>query len=261
MKIFNKSSYASVTSEPVPSPDGNSSISAGAIVKGTVDGALTFADSSQKQTLKAYQALIKQISLEEANGSKLSNPKHWSKFRRKYPDLFKDFDNSLSKTIFKWDTGVKTPNLRRHIQQSAMVRGNKYKGGLDGYIKNMTETGKIARKVKLGGNLLIAWDVAEAGNTIKNAYESGDSRQFRRAVIVEPLKVTASAGGATGGGIIGTATGSAFVMVVGIGTGGVGLAIIGVCAVVGGAAGGYFGGELGNLFGGKIDDTIEWMNQ
>lgn len=48
-------------------------------------------------------------------------------------------------------------------------------------------------------------------------------------------------------------------MVIGVGTGGIGLVVIGACAVLGGLGGGIIGGKIGETIGNGADSSINWM--
>lgn len=214
----------------------------GSAIKSTLDGAFNLADSSKERVLKNYGAILNQLNVERAKNSRLANPKKFAEFKRANEKLFKDFDNAYSRRIFHFDTGIKTPNLRRHLHQTAFVRGQNYKGGLDGYLNNINDAGKVSKTVKAGGWLFLGMDAVEAGLTIHKAYESGDNDELRKASIVEPLKIAGSAGGASLGGY---AAGTVVGLIIGVGTGGVGLIVIGLAV----AAGGYIGGEIGKSSG------------
>ena len=245
--------------KPIPSFDGvtttadagSQGLSYGAIAKGTIDGAMQFVDTSNKQVMQAYGEIAKAMAAEKKAGSRLANPKNFSEFRAKYARLYSRLDNALGQNLFRWDTGTKTNNMRRVIQRDAFVRGANYKGGLEAYAKNLSETGRVARTMQTGGNLLVAYDAFGAGKTIYDAAQSGDIDKLHKAVAVEPLKLAGSVIGGRLGGVGGAAVGALIVGLT-IGTGGIaGLIIIGVCAAGGGLAGGAalgWGGEqLGNV--------------
>jgi hypothetical protein len=190
------------------------------------------------------------MAAEKKAGSRLANPKNFSEFKTKYAGLYSTLDNALGRDMFRWDTGTKTSNLRRVIQQDAFVRGANYKGGLEAYAKNLPKVGKVTRSMKLGGNLLVAYDAYEAGHTIYDAAESGDLDKLHKAVAVEPLKLSGSVIGAEYGGVAGALAGRVVAMLIlGVSTGGTALVVIGVCAVVGGLAGGAAFGWGGQIIG------------
>ena len=158
--------------------------------------------------------------------------------------------------MFKWDTGIQTTNLRRNLQNTAFVKGAHYQGGLPAYLKNMNEVGRVTTVLKQGGNFMVGVGIAEAGINIYQATETGDNKQIRKAVIVEPLKL----GGSIYGGTKGAALGGTFAaLVIGVGTGGIGLVVIGACAIAGGIGGGIVGGKFGEIIGTGADRSIERM--
>lgn len=225
----------------------------GSAIKSTLDGAFNLADSSKERVLKNYGAILNQLNVERAKNSRLANPKKFAEFKRANEKLFKDFDNAYSRRIFHFDTGIKTPNLRRHLHQTAFVRGQNYKGGLDGYLNNINDAGKVSKTVKAGGWLFLGMDAVEAGLTIHKAYESGDNDELRKASIVEPLKIAGSAGGASLGGY---AAGAVVGLIIGVGTGGIGLVVIGLAVGIGGYVGGEVGKSIGETSGTYVADQV-----
>lgn len=153
---------------------------------------------------------------------------------------------------------MQVPNMRRHLLYStAFVRGANYKGGLPSYLSDMKEVGRISNILKQGGNFMLGVGIGEAGINIYQATRTEDKKQIRRAVFVEPLKLGGSIIGGRAGAIAGTA---AAVFVVGVGTGGIGLVVIGVCAILGGLGGGVIGGELGEIVGIGMDRSVDWID-
>ena len=247
--------YVGMSTEPVKNADGmGASIFTAA--KNTVDGTILFVEEAKNKTLGSYSQIVKNYVAEHEKKSRLSNSKHFAKFEAANAPLFKDFENRISKNIFQWDTGIKTNNLRRQLKNTAFVKGANFQGGIPGYLKNMNEVGRISMKLRWGGNMMIGVSIGEAGHNIYKSTETGDAKQIRKAVLVEPLKVGGSLVGGRVGAVGATA---AAVLVIGVGTGGVGLVVIGACAVLGGLGGGIVGGWLGEMVGTGADTTIEWM--
>ena len=245
-----------LSTQPIPTfeagaaPDQSQGLAYGAIAKGTMDGAMQFVDSSNKQVMQSYGEITKAMAAEKKAGSRLANPKNFSEFKAKYASLYANLDNALGQNLFRWDTGTKTSNLRRVIQRDAFVRGANYKGGLEAYAKNLSEGGRVSQTVRMGGNLLVAYDAYGAGKTIYDAAQSGDNDTLHKTVAVEPLKLAGSVIGGRLGGAGGVLIGGLIVAAT-VGTGGLAaLVIIGACAVGGGLAGGaalgVAGGKLGN---------------
>ena len=244
--------YVGISHTPIESVDGTGTMVA-TTAKNTVDGALLFVEETKNKTLGSYSQIVKNYALEHQKKTRLANPKHFSKFEAANASLFKDFDNNISKKMFKWDTGIQTTNLRRNLQSTAFVRGAHYQGGLPAYLKNMDEVGRVTTVLKQGGNFMVGVGIAEAGINIYQATETGDNKQIRKAVIVEPLKL----GGSIYGGAKGAALGAtAAVLVIGVGTGGIGLIVIGACAIAGGIGGGIVGSEIGEIIGTGVDRGI-----
>lgn len=251
--------------KPIPSFEGvtttadagSQGLSYGAIAKGTIDGAMEFVETSNKQVMQAYGEISKAMAAEKKVGSRLANPKNFSEFRAKYTGLYSRLDNALGQNLFRWDTGTKTNNMRRVIQRDAFVRGANYKGGLEAYAKNLSETGRVARTMKAGGNLLVAYDAFGAGQAIYGAAQSGDMDKLHKTVAVEPLKLSGSVLGAAYGAKGGAAAG-ALIVALTVGTGGLAaLVIIGVCAAGGGLAGGAALGWGGEKLGHVIYDKTK----
>ena len=232
--------------------DAGQGLSYGAIAKGTIDGAMQFVDTSNKQVMQAYAEITKAMAAEKKAGSRLANPKNFNEFKAKYAGHYSRLDNALGQNLFRWDTGTKTNNMRRVIQRDAFVRGASYKGGLEAYAKNLSETGRVARTMKAGGNLLVAYDAFGAGKTIYDAAQSGDMDKLHKTVAVEPLKLAGSVVGGRVGGAGGVFVGGLIVAAT-VGTGGLAaIVIVGVCAVGGGLALGAAGGEFGEWIGNQV---------
>jgi len=234
------------------------SLKYGAIAKGGIDGALNFTKSANEAVMRAYGDITQAMAAEKRAGSRLANPKNFNEFRAKYPHLYANLDNALGRNLFQWDTGTKTSNLRRVIQRDAFVRGANYKGGLDAYARNLPTMGRVTQSMKLGGNLLVAYDAFESGRTIYNAAESGDFDKLHKAVAVEPLKLSGSVIGAAGGAAAGQYVGGiAATLILGVSTGGTALVVIGVCAVIAGLAGGAAIGWTGQVIGTGIYEVTK----
>lgn len=247
--------YVGISYQPIENVDGSSPFLS-TTAKNTVDGALLFVEGAKNKTLSSYAKIVENYALEHKKKTRQANSKHFSKFLSANAALFKDFENNISQKIFKWDTGLQTPNLRRHLKSNAFVKGAHYQGGLSAYLTNMNEVGRITKTLKKGGNFMIGIGIAEAGVNIYQATETGDNKKIRKAVIVEPLKL----GGSIYGGVKGAALGGTFAaLVIGVGTGGVGLVVIGACAILGGLGGGILGGTFGELIGTGADRSINWM--
>lgn len=248
--------YVGMSTEPVNNADGSMIGSIYTTAKNVVDGSILFVEEAKNKTLGSYSQIVKNYVAEHEKKSRLSNDKHFAKFQAANAPLFKDFENRISKNIFQWDTGIKTNNLRRQLKNTAFVKGANYQGGIPGYLKNMNEVGRISKNLRWGGNLMIGMSIGEGGYNIYKSAETGDAKQIRKAVLVEPLKVGGSIYGGTKGAAIG---GAAAALVIGVGTGGIGLVVIGACAVLGGLGGGIIGGKIGETIGNGADRSINWM--
>lgn len=256
--ILLNAEYVAITNSPVRSADKPSEdINHAAIAAGTSQGIVTFLETSNKEVAKAYKAIIEAMEFEKTAGksgtaTKYANPKHFSEFKGKYAHLFKKYDNAFSQSFFKVESGAITNNLRRQLNNSAYARPTNYKGGIKAYVKNFDNMGKITRATKVGGNVLIAVSVADAAINVSNAYKTGDSNHTQKTIIKETLKLEGSLGaaGLASGGVMLAAT------VFGIGTGGIGFVIIGVCAAGAGVIGGVYGGKAGGMLADKINERI-----
>ncbi|MCH7290586.1 hypothetical protein [Acinetobacter genomosp. 15BJ] len=249
--------YVGLSHKPIENVDGTGTMLA-TTAKNTVDGALLFVEETKNRTLGAYSQLVKNYAQEHQKKTRLANPKHFNKFEAANTALLKDFENSISQRMFKWDTGIQTSNLRKNLKSTAFVKSAYYQGGLPAYLKNMNEVGRVTSVLKQGGNFMIGVGIAEAGINIYQATETGENKKIRKAVLVEPLKLGGSLVGGRMGAVAATATA---VLVLGVGTGGVGLVVIGACAVAGGIGGGIFGGWIGEMVGSGADRSIEWMTK
>ena len=97
------------------------------------------------------------------------------------------------------------------------TKGKTYKGGMQAYVKNMMEVGKITKYLKGVGYLGIFVNVINGGVEVYNA----TPEEKTRTTVVEGTKI--------GVGIIMGAMTTA--LVVGLATGGTGLVVIGIVAL------------------------------
>lgn len=247
--VFLNSEYVALTDktnnkqEP-PSND----INYAAIAAGTSQGIVTFNEISNKKVTETYAKIVEAMDYEKINKTKLANPKNFKLFKRKYANLFKNFDNSFSQSYFKYNFGIQTGKLRQQINKNVHARPSSYKGGIRAYVENFRNMGKVDKFTKVGGNLLIAVSVTDATIKVGDAYATGNSSHTRKTIIRETLKLEGSLGGAglaSGGVMIAAA---AF----GIGTAGLGFIVVGVVAAGAGIVGGYYGG----VGGAELTDLI-----
>lgn len=97
------------------------------------------------------------------------------------------------------------------------TKGKTYKGGMQAYVKNMMEIGKVTKYLKGVGYLRIAVDVIDGGIKVYNAA----SEEKTRTTVVEGAKIG-----------VGIATGAmTTALVVGLAPGGTGLVVIGIVAL------------------------------
>lgn len=226
-------------------------------LKESGDFAVGVVKEGNKEVLSAYKELVNAMEQERLAKSPLSHRRNFAMFKRHYKPLFDRFEAASNKKLFTFDTGLKTDNLKDLVRKTAFVRGRNYQGGLEAYLKNMEVTGKLSTGLRWGGNGLIAWEVAKAGNNVKDAYAKGDNDFTRRTVIKETLKIEVglAAGGVTTAGVT---YGAGLVLGVAVGAAGLPVIIaVGVVAVGAGLVAGYFGGQLGLTTGDWVSDKIE----
>ena len=94
------------------------------------------------------------------------------------------------KRMFRWDQLIKTNNMRRMINQSALARGTTYKGGMLEYTKQMSKIGKMEKSVKVGGYLLLPLEAYFAYDAVQNAAP----KEKTRTAVVEGSKFAGGAG-------------------------------------------------------------------
>ena len=120
--VLRNEDYVGISHTPIENVDGTGTMLA-TNAKNAVDGALLFVEETKNKTLSSYSQIVRNYALEHQKKTRLANPKHFSKFEAANASLFKDFDNNISKKMFKWDTGIQTTNLRRNLQNTAFVKG------------------------------------------------------------------------------------------------------------------------------------------
>lgn len=94
-----------------------------------IDATLAFSTGSAQRMTAIHGKLAQKMAEEKAKKSGLDNPKNFKLFRQKYKDLYAELDRESMKRMFRWDQSIKTNNMRRMINQSALARGKTYKGG------------------------------------------------------------------------------------------------------------------------------------
>lgn len=97
--------------------------------------------------------------------------------------------------FLKWDQNIKTTNLRKILNQSVPTKGKTYKGGMQAYVKNMMEVGKITKYIKGVGHLGIFVDVINGGVEVE--VYNATPEEKTRTTVVEGTKI--GVGIATGG--------------------------------------------------------------
>lgn len=251
--VLLNSEYVALTEKPNSSELPSNSVNYAAIAAGTSQGIVTFNEVSNKKVTEAYAKIVEAMEYEKTNKTKFANPKNFKLFKRKYANLFKNFDNSFAQSYFKFNSGIQTGKLRQQIKKNVYARSPTYKGGIKAYAKNFRNMGKVDKFTKVGGNVLVAVSVADATMNVKDAYATGDSRHTQKTIIKETLKLEGSLGGAGLGAGAVTLAATAF----GIGTGGVGFILVGVIAAGAGLAGGYYGGIAGESAGIWIGNQVD----
>ena len=181
-----------------------------------IDAILSFSSGSAQRMTAIHGKLAQRMAEERAKKSGLDNPKSFKLFRQKYKDLYAELDREAMKRMFRWDQSIKTNNMRRMINQSALARGTMYKGGIIEYTKKMSEIGKMAKSVKVGGYLLLPLEAYFAYDAVQNAAPG----EKTKTAVVEGSKFAGGAGGAA----LGT------FLVLTVATGGTSLVVLGVAA-------------------------------
>lgn len=252
--IFQQSDYVGLTENPIKSIDTPSTgINYGGIAKGTAYGIADFISASNNRVIKSYIELAN--AMQSAEGLKSGNPKQFKLFRQNNAALYKNFDNAFAQSMFKFNTGKQTGNVRRQLKPTAIMRQANYRGGIEAYFKQIDNVDRITKNVQRGGTVLVAVDVGLSAIEVKKAYDTGDSTHTRKTIVKETLKLEGSMGGAWLGASGASAGIGAAVLILGIGTGGVGLVVIGVGAVVGGFVGGLLGGMGGEALAEIINEN------
>ena len=151
--------------------------------------------------------------------------------------------STLAQKLMAWDTGIQGNSVRSYISQEARVRHADFQKGISRYAQGLDEVAKYSKWLKRGGYVGMTIETGISAKKMYDAYEKGDTKK----VIEEGGQLGGSLiGGAAGGAAAGIAANIALA-VFGIGTGGVGLVIVGVFV----AASAYAGGEVFKI-GAKI---------
>ena len=201
-----------------------------------VDGTLEFKKSLYEQAGKAYEKVMKAASFELEHVTTVGGmtKRGASAAAQNATQAYKLIDGStLAQRLIAWDTGIQGDSVRSYIREEARVRSANFQKGIANYAERLDEVGKYSKWLKRGGYVGMAIETGMSGKKMYDAYEKGDTKQ----VIEEGGQLAGSLGG---GALAGWAAGSAM-LVLGIGTGGVGLVVVGL--FVAGSA--YYGGELG----------------
>ena len=205
-----------------------------------VDGSIEFKKSLYEQANKAYEK-VKDAAKPEL--SKVTTIEGMTKrgasaAGQNASRAYKLMDGStLAQKLLAWDTGVQGDSVRSYIRQEARVRHADFQKGIANYAERLEEVSKYSKWLKRGGWVSMGIDGVTA------LYKSGDAlADGNNKKAVEEIGQGAGAiGGGIAGGKVGALVGTGVVLVLGIGTGGVGLVVVGLFA----AGGAYYGGELG----------------
>lgn len=130
------------------------------------------------------------------------------------------------------------------IRRTVFVRA-KNNSSIDDYIKNMDETSKVSRGLKIGGGIVFAWDLYGSAESVVEVYKKGDSDATIKEILKQTGKINGGLLGARIGGSVGTVIGGVVIGAVGGTVGLPVLAVVGVIAVGSTLLGGYVGGVTG----------------
>lgn len=156
-------------------------------------------------------------------------------------------DSSFARKLIQWDSGIKAGKARDYIHMGVQARSVQFNGGISSVAQNLDDVGKYTRYLKRAGYVGIAIDAGMTTVKAHDAYSHGDVKGGN----IEVGKGLGSIGGGLAGGAA-VAVGAEYLLIlaIGVGTGGLGLVVIGVAAAVGG----YYAGKGGEKLGEYIAD-------
>ncbi|MBJ8498874.1 hypothetical protein [Acinetobacter oleivorans] len=200
------------------------------------DAALVLAEGAMGKIYQKHGELAKRWAEERSRNLLFSQ----QDFERRNSKLYNELRSV--KGILRWDQSISTHNMRNIISQSAMARNENYRGGIKAYIEQMSEIGKMSKVLKAGGYLSLAVDVVNSGVEVANAKPADKTR----TAVVETTKIVSG----IGAGAITS------ILIIGLASGGTGLVVIGIAAIVAPMAGKVIGDGMG-WGAGKIYDVVE----
>jgi hypothetical protein len=173
-------------------------------------------------------------------------------FIRQRQVLFELLDTQL-RGAARFGTGLRGNQSLKNVL-GISTKSFLHKGEIDGYAKRMGAIAQVSKWLGKGTYVGLAMDVGAAGLEIKEACVVGREAQCRRAKYVESGRLAGSVAGAAWFGAVGAKVARRLCTVA------LGVAMKGqselVCAVIGGAGGGYLGGDRmgdsGAFLGGKV---------
>lgn len=217
-----------------------------------IDGMIGFTAANFEQTSKSHQALAntaQNIPYTTEKGTMKRAITIAGSTQTKQYKLFND--SALARKLIHWDTGIKAGKSRDYIRHEVQARSAKLNGGISTVAQNLDDVGKYTRYLKRAGYVGIAIDAGMTTVKAHDAYTHGDTKGGN----IEVGKGVGSiGGGVAGGAAVAVSAQYLLVLAVGVGTGGIGLVVIGVAAAVGG----YYAGKHGES---KGEDIAKYINK
>jgi hypothetical protein len=161
-------------------------------------------------------------------------------------------DSSLARKLVQWDTGIQAGRARDYIRHDIQLRSATINGGVAQVAVNLSKLKQVGTYVKGAGYVGIALEALASGAKAHDAYGRGDVKGGN----VELGKGVGSIVGGSGAGAIAGSAVMPLLLLIGIGTGGVGLVVIGVVAAGVGYAGAQLGSDLGEGIANKVNSEV-----
>lgn len=153
-------------------------------------------------------------------------------------------DSAYARKLIYWDTGIKANRARDYINAQVQLRSART---VDDLSLRLAQAGKFSRLLRTAGYVGVVIDAGVAGIKAHDSYSKGD---VRNGNIEAGKGVGSILFGVGGGAVAGAATTTALVAI-GIGTGGIGLVVIGIVA----ATASYYAGKVGEKIGESTADA------
>lgn len=205
------------------------------------------------------ESLQKAHALETTNKTRLSNDKHFDKFKQAQYTHFQKIENLLAKdltTLHKNEDYAKI--LKNLVKDTSGVRSAEFQGGLKLSVARMHAIGSATISLKVGSKIIFYLYAIESAGHIYRASQTGDTKYTFKVTAVESATLAGGFISGSAGAMAGGYFGGQIGIVLAPFTAGLSAPVLGVAgAVIGGVGAGIKGTFLFNEKSKKILEVCD----